>query len=93
MAMPKRSVRTSQISPGENAAALRLVRLATGEEVLEPYAAPRPKNAAAVELGRLGGKKGGPARAAKLSAEKLSEIGKKGAKARWAKKPPTTEQG
>lgn len=43
------------------------------------------KNPAAVALGRLGGKKGGPARAAKLSKKRLSEIGKKAA-ARWAKK-------
>ena len=44
----------------------------------------RPKNAAAVELGRLGGKKGGPARAAKLTSEQRSEIGRKGGRARWA---------
>jgi len=41
------------------------------------------KNPAAVALGRLGGLKGGPSRAAKLSKEKLSKIGKVGAKARW----------
>ena len=43
----------------------------------------RQKNPAAVELGRLGGLKGGKARAAKLSPEKRSEIAKKAAKARW----------
>jgi hypothetical protein len=36
-----------------------------------------------VALGRLGGAKGGKARAAKLSKKRLSEIGKKGAAARW----------
>ena len=41
------------------------------------------KNPAAVALGRLGGLKGGKARAAKLSAKKRSEIAKKAAKARW----------
>jgi hypothetical protein len=41
------------------------------------------KNAAAVALGRLGGKKGGPARAAKLSKKKRSAIAKKAAEARW----------
>jgi hypothetical protein len=41
------------------------------------------KNAAAVALGRLGGKKGGKARAAKLSAAQRSEIAKKAAKVRW----------
>jgi hypothetical protein len=38
---------------------------------------------AAAMLGSRGGKKGGPARAAKLSKKRLSEIGKKAAKARW----------
>ena len=41
------------------------------------------KNLAAVYLGRLGGLKGGKARAAKLSAKKRKEIAKKAAKARW----------
>jgi hypothetical protein len=43
------------------------------------------KNAAAVELGRRGGLKGGVARAAKLSAKKRKEIAKKAAAARWSK--------
>ena len=42
------------------------------------------KNPAAVELGRLGGRKGGPARARKLSARRRKEIAKKAAAARWA---------
>lgn len=46
----------------------------------------RKKNPAAVELGRLGGLKGGPARAQKLTAKKRSEIAKKAALARWGKK-------
>lgn len=41
------------------------------------------KNPAAVALGRLGGLKGGNARAAKLSAKRRSDIAKKAAKARW----------
>lgn len=36
------------------------------------------KNPAAVELGRLGGKKGGPARARNLSPEARQEIARKG---------------
>jgi hypothetical protein len=44
------------------------------------------KNPAAVELGRLGGRKGGKARAEKLSPERRKEIAKKAAEARWAKK-------
>jgi hypothetical protein len=35
--------------------------------------------------GRNGGKKGGPARAAKLTAEQRSEIARTAARARWAK--------
>lgn len=41
------------------------------------------KNPAAVTLGRLGGLKGGKARAEKLSAKKRSEIAKKAAQKRW----------
>lgn len=41
------------------------------------------KNPAAVALGRLGGKKGGPARAKKLTPEQRKEIAKKAAEARW----------
>ena len=44
------------------------------------------KNPAAVALGRLGGLKGGKARAAKLTPEQRSEIAKKAAQARWAEK-------
>lgn len=43
------------------------------------------KNPAAVALGRLGGKKGGKARANKLSPEKRKEIAKKAAEKRWGK--------
>ena len=39
-----------------------------------------------ISLGRLGGLKGGKARAAKLSKKRLSAIGKKGAAGRWGKK-------
>jgi hypothetical protein len=43
------------------------------------------KNPAAVALGRLGGLKGGKARATKLTKERLSEIALQGATARWEK--------
>jgi hypothetical protein len=42
------------------------------------------KNPAAVALGRLGGLKGGNARAAKLSPEERKEIAQRAAKQRWA---------
>jgi hypothetical protein len=45
----------------------------------------RQKNPAAVELGRLGGKKGGKARADKLTSEQKKEIARKAARARWGK--------
>ncbi len=41
------------------------------------------KDPSAVDLGRRGGLKGGPARAKKLSAEERSDIAKKAAKDRW----------
>ena len=44
---------------------------------------PKEKNPAAVALGRLGGLKGGAARAAKLTAEQRKEIAKKAARQRW----------
>jgi hypothetical protein len=43
------------------------------------------KNPAAVALGKLGGAKGGAARAAALSPRKRSLIAKKAAQARWGK--------
>ncbi len=48
----------------------------------------KKKNPHAVALGRLGGKKGGLARAAKLSPERLSEIGRKAMEARWSRLSP-----
>lgn len=44
------------------------------------------KNAAAVALGRLGGLKGGKARAKKLTAEERKESARKAAVARWDRK-------
>lgn len=48
------------------------------------------KNPAAVALGRLGGQKGGRARAEKLTPAKRSEIARKAAAARWGH--PVTSQ-
>jgi len=44
------------------------------------------KNPAAVALGRLGGAKGGPARAKALSARQRAEIASVAAQARWKKR-------
>ena len=52
--------------------------------------ATREKNPAAVALGRLGGLKGGKARALKISAEQRSDIARNAARKRWGKKKKTT---
>jgi hypothetical protein len=57
---------------------------------METEASPEPdtpstKNPAAVALGRLGGKKGGPARAARLTSEQRRAIARGAAAARWGK--------
>lgn len=53
----------------------------------EPAQEEQPqKNPAAVELGRLGGLKGGKARAESLTAKRRKEIAKAAAKARWKNK-------
>jgi hypothetical protein len=67
-----------------NKRAKAIVDIATGES--EPQKTTDGKNAAAVELGRLGGQKGGKARAEKLSSKKRIEIAKKAAAARWKSK-------
>ncbi len=55
----------------------------------DPYAG---KNAAAVELGRLGGRKGGKARADKLTPERRSEIARKAAATRWGSARPNRSE-
>lgn len=78
--------RPRKVPADVNTNAVRVARLATGES--EP---PKPKkvrkNPAAVALGKLGGKKGGTARAAALSPKRRSEIAKKAAEARWGMRP------
>lgn len=77
--MPKRSSRLDL-----NQLAAAIVAEATGEA--EPAPEQPKKNQAAVELGRLGGNKGGKARAEKLTPEQRSAIAKKAAQARWGNK-------
>ena len=79
--MPKRS-REHDVDANETAKSI-VDQVADDVEPVEEPVEPK-KNPAAVALGRLGGKKGGPARAKKLSKEKRrSEIAKKAARARW----------
>lgn len=49
-------------------------------------------HAAAVDLGRRGGLKGGPARAAKLTPEQRSASAQKAAKSRWSKPPAAPDE-
>jgi hypothetical protein len=67
--------------------ARRVVEQAIGEKLSgEPLDDPHAgKNPAAVALGKLGGAKGGAARAAALSPAKRKAIAKKAARARWQK--------
>ena len=76
--MPKRSSKQDS-----NQLAKRIVDESTGEEPITPP--PAEKNKAAQELGRLGGKKGGKARAESLTPEERSEIAKKAGTKRWNK--------
>ena len=61
-------------------------RAAVIGHVLTDYSAPGTKNLSAASLGRLGGLKGGRARAASLTPKQRRDIAIKAAKARWAKK-------
>jgi hypothetical protein len=65
-----------------NKKAKSIVDMATGETDGNTDAV----KAAAAALGRMGGLKGGPARAKKLNQKQRSAIAKKAAAARWGKK-------
>jgi hypothetical protein len=65
-----------------NQLAARIVAEATGQQAKTPEP-DAGKDAKAIKRGRTGGKKGGMARAAKLSPKERSEIAKKAAAARW----------
>ncbi len=65
-----------------NQIAANITALTTGTKVKEEAA----KNPAAVALGRLGGLKGGKARAKKLTSKQKSAIATKAAVARWQAK-------
>lgn len=87
--MPKRSSRKRGDPPEDvNELAAYIVDQVTSEEETRETEAEEAKarSEAARILGRLGGKKGGVARAAKLSAKRRKEIARKGAEARWGKK-------
>jgi hypothetical protein len=65
-----------------NQLAAAIVTEAIGEA---PAEEPDDRDPHAVALGKKGGAKGGPARAAKLSPERRREIAQQAARARWAR--------
>jgi hypothetical protein len=78
--MPERSSIGRKRPRDLNQRAVSIMEDATGQTRLEDS---KGKNPAAVELGRLGGKRGGKARAEKLSPERRKEIARLAARARW----------
>lgn len=85
--MPNPSSKPPKRPRDINQLAKFIVDQSTGQ--LPPDTAPEtpvdPLRAAAAELGRRGGLKGGKARAASMTPERRSEIAKKAAMKRWGK--------
>ena len=81
--MPNRSKNRGQGPPDPNQVAFRVVQQATGQMPKDEPEEPK-KNPAAVTLGRLGGLKGGKARAEKLTADRRKEIAKNAVTKRWS---------
>jgi hypothetical protein len=77
--MPSRS---SKRPRDANQLAKLVVDFATGE-VVDDSSNARSKNPAAVALGKLGGQKGGRARAEKLTPEQRRQIARQAAMVRW----------
>jgi hypothetical protein len=75
-------IMASCLSDQAHELAAAVVGEATGDAPLEE---PDTRDPNAVALGKKGGAKGGPARAAKLSPERRREIARQAARARWAK--------
>jgi hypothetical protein len=72
-----------------NVTAFEILRAVISEPAKKPpkNKTRHKKNPAAVALGRLGGKKGGIARAKKLSPERRQEIARRAALIRYGQKP------
>jgi hypothetical protein len=83
--MPKRTRKKSKPTDISQLAR-NIVEEATGKSTPKEVPSEKSrhqKNSAAVALGKLGGKKGSPARAKKLSREERKAIAEKVARARW----------
>ncbi len=84
--MPKQSSKARQLERDEVQAAYDTIEHVIRQSEGQPTPQKPEKNPAAVALGRLGGLKGGKARAERLSAKRKREIARAAAKARWKKK-------
>ena len=82
--MPKRSSNKPKDANGV-AGEILLTTTSNSEETPSAKNEKRKKNPHAAALGKLGGLKGGKARAEKLSPKKRSEIAQKAALSRWGK--------
>lgn len=76
---------SSKLPRDPNQLAARIVAMSTGQTEDIPDVRDKGKNPAAVALGRLGGMKGGKARAAKLTPEERTRIASEAARKRWTK--------
>jgi len=87
--MPKGSSKRPKKREDESQAAVRVMETiaarseADAPDVEAPVEITDAMRAAAAAFGRMGGKLGGPARAASLSKKRRSEIARKAAAARW----------
>lgn len=78
--MPTRSSKTPKDA---NQLAAHIVAISTGQPVPNGLDEKKLRSQAASILGKLGGSKGGKARAENLSSQRRREIAKKAARARW----------
>jgi hypothetical protein len=86
-------MRSSRKKPRDlNKLAASIVADATDGRSTEETLLAEGKNPAAVALGKLGGLKGGAARAAALSTERRKEIAEKAARARWKTRDAKTKE-
>jgi len=79
MIVPKKLPRDS------NQRAFEIVRISTGEVEIAPEPERSPISVYLAQIGSMGGKKGGKARAKKLTAKRREQIARKAARARWKK--------
>jgi hypothetical protein len=82
--MPSRSSKKKPRLPDPAELAFSIIQTVSGE--VPPAPPDDGKNPHAVALGRMGGMKGGKARAKALTKKERAAIAKKAAAARWAKK-------